>query len=64
MASERAAYMARRGADFGIAIDGPISVDMNKVQARKDGFVRQLNQEVFRGASTLQEADTCRGYRR
>ncbi len=30
VASARAAYMARRGADFGVVIDGPIRVDMKK----------------------------------
>ncbi|MFT5540561.1 MAG: pyruvate/2-oxoglutarate dehydrogenase complex dihydrolipoamide dehydrogenase (E3) component, partial [Alphaproteobacteria bacterium] len=37
VASARAAYMARRGGDFGVTIDGPITVDMKKVKARKDG---------------------------
>ena len=35
VASARAAYMARRGGDFGVDIDGPIVVDMKKVKARK-----------------------------
>ena len=35
VASARAAYMARRGADFGVMIDGQIAVDMKKVKARK-----------------------------
>ncbi len=46
VASARAAYMARRGGDFGIAIDGPITVDMKRVKARKDGIVEQSNQGV------------------
>jgi len=36
VASARAAYVARRAADFGVMIDGPISVDMKRVKARKD----------------------------
>ncbi|MBI3001705.1 MAG: FAD-containing oxidoreductase [Deltaproteobacteria bacterium] len=46
VASARAAYMARRGADFGVMIDGSIAVDMKKVKARKDGVVRRSNQGV------------------
>lgn len=36
VASARAAYMARRAADFGVMIDGSIRVDMKKVKACKD----------------------------
>ncbi len=37
VASAYAARMARRSADFGVAIAGLISVDMKQVKARKDG---------------------------
>ena len=46
VASARAAYMARRGADFGIVIDGTIEVDMKQVKARKDAIVSQSNEGV------------------
>ncbi len=46
VASARAAYMARRGADFGVVIDGPIRVDMKKVKARKDAIVERSNKGV------------------
>lgn len=36
VASARAAYIARRAADFGVLIDGKIHVDMRRVKARKD----------------------------
>ena len=36
LASARAAHMARRAADFGVAIDGPVRVDAAEVKARKD----------------------------
>jgi pyruvate/2-oxoglutarate dehydrogenase complex dihydrolipoamide dehydrogenase (E3) component len=39
IASARAAHVARRGADFGVAIDAPIRVDMATVKARKDSVV-------------------------
>ncbi len=46
VASARAAYMAKRGCDFGVMIDGAITVDMKKVKARKDAVVRQSNEGV------------------
>ena len=46
VASARAAYMARRGAVFGVNVGGPVTVDMAKVKARKDRIVRQSNQGV------------------
>src|SRR4051812_1669268 len=36
VASARAAYVARRAADFGVIVDGSISVDMKRVKSRKD----------------------------
>ena len=38
VASAHAAHLARRGADYGVNT-GPVSVDMPKVKARKDGIV-------------------------
>ncbi len=46
VASARVAYMARRSSDFGVDINGPISIDMKKVKQRKDEIVRQSNQGV------------------
>lgn len=39
VASARAAYLARRGSDFGVAIDGAVRVDMKRVKQRKDAIV-------------------------
>jgi pyruvate/2-oxoglutarate dehydrogenase complex dihydrolipoamide dehydrogenase (E3) component len=36
VASARAAYVARRAADFGVLIDGAVKVDMARVKSRKD----------------------------
>jgi pyruvate/2-oxoglutarate dehydrogenase complex dihydrolipoamide dehydrogenase (E3) component len=46
IASARAAYIARRAADFGVIIGGDIAVDMKKVKARKDAVVKQSNEGV------------------
>ena len=46
IASARAAHVARNGADYGVAIEGRISVDMMRVKARKDAVVQQSNEGV------------------
>ena len=70
VASARAAHMARRGADFGVVIDGSINVDMKQVKARKDAIVRQSNEgvtnwmknmdnlTVYEGHGSLESANT------
>jgi pyruvate/2-oxoglutarate dehydrogenase complex dihydrolipoamide dehydrogenase (E3) component len=40
VASARAAWAARRAADFGVRVQGPVSVDMRAVKARKDAVVQ------------------------
>ena len=46
VASARAAYLARRAADFGVMIEGSVRVDMARVKARKDAVVKQSNEGV------------------
>ena len=41
VASARAAHVARRAADYGVVLDGPVRVDMKAVKARKDRVVAQ-----------------------
>ena len=70
VASARAAHVARRGADFGVMIDGNISVDMKAVKARKDTIVNQSttgvenwlkstkNLTVFEGHAKFESSNT------
>ena len=46
VASAQAAHVARRAADFGVALEGPVRVDMERVKARKDAVVRRSNEGV------------------
>ena len=46
IASARAAHVARRADDLGIAIEGTIRADMKRVKARKDGIVRESREGV------------------
>src|SRR5215469_18423203 len=49
VASAQAAHMARRAAEFGVSIPGPVSVDMKRVKARKDAIVEATRQGVLAG---------------
>ncbi|MGI9407665.1 MAG: FAD-containing oxidoreductase [Hyphomicrobiaceae bacterium] len=64
VASARAAYMARRGEEFGVMFDGPVSVDMKKVKARKDGVVRQSNEGVTKWLKTMENLTVYEGHGR
>ncbi len=71
VASAQAAHLARRGADYGVNT-GPVSVDMAKVKARKDGIVLDDRKgvedwldgmdgcTVFRGHAQFEDPHTLR----
>ena len=64
VASARAAYVARRGADYGVAIGGPIAVDMKQVKARKDAVVQQSNEGVTKWLKTMENLTVYEGHGR
>ncbi len=64
VASARAAYMARRGSDFGVMVDGPIQVDMQKVKARKDVVVGRSNTGVTTWLHEMPNATVYKGHGR
>lgn len=64
VASARAAYMARRAAEFGVMIDGSISVDMKRVKERKDAIVAKSNQGLEGWLGSLDSVDVYRGHGR
>lgn len=64
VASARAAHVARRGADYGVMIDGAIDVDMKRVKARKDDVVRQSNQGVTNWLESMANLTVYRGHAR
>src|SRR5205814_2748024 len=59
VASAYAARMARRAADFGVLIDGEISVDMRRVKARKDEISGQSRIAV---ETSLRHLENCTVY--
>ncbi len=72
VASAYAANMARRAAEFGVALEGPVNVDMKRVKARKDeisgksrtgveAWLRGLkNCTVYQGHARFESAHTVR----
>ena len=72
VASARVAHVARRAAEFGITLDGSVSVDMKRVKARKDevagrsssgieSWLKGLaNCTVYEGHARLEGAQTVR----
>ena len=64
IASARAAHVARHGADFGVTIDGNITVDMMRVKARKDSVVRQSNEGVTKWLRNTPNLTVLEGHAR
>lgn len=57
VASARAAYMARRGDDFGVVLDGDVRVDMKKVHARMKRIAGESNANVLRWIEGMENVD-------
>ena len=61
VASARAAQVARRAAEYGVAIDSEVRVDMARVRAHKDAIVRRSQR---RGGTLAQRPRQLHGVRR
>jgi pyruvate/2-oxoglutarate dehydrogenase complex dihydrolipoamide dehydrogenase (E3) component len=64
VASARAAHVARRAADYGVVIDGPVSVDMRKVKARKDEVAGASSRGVEKWLKGMENATVYEGHAR
>jgi len=64
VASAYAAHMARRAAEFGVAIEGRVSVDMRKVKARKDAISGKSRTGVEGWLKGMQNATVFEGHAR
>ncbi len=64
VASAYAAHLARRAADFGVAINAPVTADMRRVKARKDAVVGGFRAGVERRLATLNNCTLYRGQAR
>ena len=64
IASAYAAHMARRAADFGVVVDGPVRVDMAQVKARKDAISGRSRIGVEQSLRTLEKCTVYQGHAR
>src|ERR1041385_2827994 len=64
VASAYAAHLARRHADYGVTIGGPIAVDMKAVKARKDAIVAPSRNGVERSLKSLDGCTVYQGHGR
>src|SRR6516225_2389120 len=64
IASAYAIHMARRAADFGVVVDGPVRADMARVKARKDTISRQSRSGLEESLKALQNCTIYRGHAR
>jgi pyruvate/2-oxoglutarate dehydrogenase complex dihydrolipoamide dehydrogenase (E3) component len=64
VASAYAAHVARRGSEYGFAIDDEVRVDMKHVKARKDKVVARSNTGVEEWLRGLKDCTVIRGHGR
>src|ERR1041384_1569770 len=64
VASAYAAHVARRGAEYGFAVNGDVRVDMKRVKARKDEISGRSNKGVEERLRGLEKCTVIQGHAR
>ena len=64
VASAYAAYVARRASDYGVVVNGAVSVDMKRVKARKDAIAERSRTGVETLLRTLPHCDVYTAHAR
>ena len=64
IASARAAHIARRAAEYGVAIGGSIAVDMKRVKERKDAVVRSSHEGLEKWLKSTANLTVYEGHAR
>ncbi len=64
VASARVAYMARRAAEYGVDIEGPVRVDLKRVMMRKNDVVGRSNKGVEKWLRSTENVDVYTGHAR
>jgi pyruvate/2-oxoglutarate dehydrogenase complex dihydrolipoamide dehydrogenase (E3) component len=64
IASARVAHMARRAAEYGVAIGSSITVDMKRVKERKDAIVRSSNEGLEKWLNGTENLTVYKGHAR
>jgi pyruvate/2-oxoglutarate dehydrogenase complex dihydrolipoamide dehydrogenase (E3) component len=62
VASAHAAHIARRAAEYGVTINGAITVDMARVKARKDAIVRRSREGVEKSLKSTEKLKVYEGH--
>jgi len=61
VASAYAAHLARRAADFGVVLEGPVGIDMKRIKARADAVVHKARGGVEKMLRTMQGCTVFEG---
>ena len=64
VASAYAAHVVRRAAEYGVTVEGAVTVDMKAVKARKDAVVAPSRNGVERSLKTLEGCTVYEGHGR
>src|SRR3954466_1984760 len=64
VASARAAYVARRAADFGVMLDGSVRVDMPRVKARAEAVVTRSRSNIEKWLRGMERCTVLSGHAR
>ncbi|HTD90315.1 MAG TPA: FAD-dependent oxidoreductase, partial [Burkholderiales bacterium] len=64
VASAYAAHLARRAADYGVMIDSPLRIDMNRVKTRKDQVADTASQNVEKWLKGVPNLTVIEGHAR
>jgi pyruvate/2-oxoglutarate dehydrogenase complex dihydrolipoamide dehydrogenase (E3) component len=60
IATARVAHIARRAAEFGVSVPGPVTVDLVRAKTRKDAIVREWSSAT---ETSLRETTNCTVYK-
>lgn len=64
VASAYAAHLARHGADYGVIVDGPVRVDMQRVKARADAVASSASRNVEKWLKNIPNLTVFEGHAR
>ena len=64
VASARVAHVARRAAEFGVDVNGPVTVDLSRVKARKDEIAGRSSSRVEHWVRNLSHSSVYQGHAR
>ena len=64
VASARVAHQARRAAEYGVNLEGSVSIDMHAVRARKDSVVQKSRTNLEKWLRSMERCTVIQGHAR